>query len=67
MHRDQVGHPSDRFQFLIERNRWIAKRLMIFGLQGHIGMRDGDHAIAMMNGMLQFLPHVLALSASSPF
>jgi len=67
MHRDQVVHPSDRFQFLIERNRWIAERLMIFGLHVHVGMRDGNHAIAMMNGMLQFLPHVLALSASSPF
>ena len=40
---------------------------MIFGVHVHVGMRDGQHAMAMINGMLHYLPHVLALSASSPF
>ena len=30
-------------------------------------MRDGDHAMAMINGISHYLPHALALSASSPY
>ena len=60
-------YPSDRYRYLIERNQWLARRLLIFGLHVHVGMRDGNHAIAMMNAIGPYLGHVLALSASSPF
>jgi glutamate---cysteine ligase / carboxylate-amine ligase len=60
-------YPSQRYRHLIERNQWLARRLLIFGLHVHVGMRDGDHAIAMMNGIGPYLGHLLALSASSPF
>ncbi len=60
-------YPSDRYRSLIERNQWLARRLLIFGLHVHVGMRDGDHAIAMMNAIGPYLGHLLALSASSPF
>jgi carboxylate-amine ligase len=66
-YHERILHPSERFQELIDRNRWIAQRLMIFGVHVHVGMRDGEHAISMLNGMLGYLPHLLALSASSPF
>lgn len=56
-----------RFEALIDRNRWLARRLMIFGLHIHVGMRDGPHAVAMLNGILPYVPYALALSASSPF
>jgi len=65
--RDRLIYPGERFQYLIDRNRWLARRLMIFGLHVHVGMRDGAHAVAMLNGILPYLPHALALSASSPF
>ena len=65
--RDRLISPGERFKYLIDRNRWLARRLMIYGLHVHVGMRDGPHAVAMLNGFLPFLPHVLALSASSPF
>lgn len=64
---DRLIYPAERYQYLIDRNRWMARRLMIFGLHVHVGMRDGEHAIAMNNAMLHYIPHVLALSASSPF
>jgi carboxylate-amine ligase len=66
-HRERIVYPSERFRFLIDRNRWVARRLMIFGLHLHIGMRDGDHAMAMINALASYLPHALALSASSPY
>jgi len=65
--RERLVYPSERFHALIDRNRWLARRLMIFGLHVHVGMRDGPHAVAMLNGMLAYLPHLLAVSASSPF
>ncbi len=64
---DRMVYPAERYQDLIDRNRWIARRLMIFGMHLHIGARDGPHAMAMINGLMPYLPHVLALSASSPF
>jgi carboxylate-amine ligase len=65
--RERLVSEGERFQFLIDRNRWLARRLMIFGLHVHVGMRDGPHAVAMLNAFLPYLPAVLALSASSPF
>jgi carboxylate-amine ligase len=65
--RERLVYPSERFESLMDRNRWLARRLMIFGLHVHVGMRDGPHAVAMLNGMLPYLPHLLAVSASSPF
>lgn len=65
--QNRIFYPADRYQYLIERNQHIARRLMIYGLHVHIGMKDGDHCIAMMNEFLYYLPHMLAMSASSPF
>jgi carboxylate-amine ligase len=64
---DRIPYPAERYAYLIDRNRWMARRLMIFGLHVHVGMRDAEHVWQMNNAMLQYLPHVLALSASSPF
>jgi carboxylate-amine ligase len=64
---DRIPYPAERYQDLIDRNRWIARRLMIFGMHVHIGARDGAHAMALINGLMPYLPHVLALSASSPY
>jgi len=66
-HRERLVYPAERYQGLIDRNRWVARRLMIFGLHVHVGMASGEHAMATINGLLPYLPHLLALSASSPF
>jgi carboxylate-amine ligase len=66
-YEDRVVFPSERFRHLLERNRFLARRLVIFGLHVHLGMPDGDTAIAMMNAVLSSAPCFLALSASSPY
>lgn len=66
-HRDRLVYPASRYAKLIDRNRWIARRLMIFGVHFHLGMPDGERAARVINGLLWYLPHLLALSASSPF
>lgn len=64
---ERVIYPMKRYEALLERHQWLARRVIIFGLHVHVGMRDGDHAAATINGLLPYLPHLLALSASSPF
>jgi carboxylate-amine ligase len=64
---DSIIYPADRFRLLMERNQWAARRIMTFALHLHRGVRDGEHAVAMINFLMPYLPHFLALSASSPF
>lgn len=59
--------PSGRYFSLVDRNKWIARRLQIFGLHIHLGMKNGEHAIKMNNALCHYLPLILAFSASSPF
>ena len=47
--------------------RYVVWRNNTFGLHVHIGIRGADRAIAVTNGLRNFLPELLALSASSPF
>ena len=63
----RVVYPSERYRWVLQQRQWFAQRLLIFGLHVHVGMRDGDHAITMMNAVAPYLPLLLALSASSPF
>ena len=67
MWEDQRVSSRPRYRELIAALRFVARQEIIFGLHVHVGMRDGEHAVAMLNGFLPYLPHVLALSASSPF
>jgi carboxylate-amine ligase len=56
-----------RYRQLIDRNQWLARQLQIFGVHVHCGIRDPQKAIPIVNALLAYLPHFLALSASSPF
>ena len=58
---------DDRYLRLIERNQWMARQLQIFGVHVHCGVRSADKAIPIVNALLGYLPHFLALSASSPY
>jgi carboxylate-amine ligase len=47
--------------------RYVVWRNNTFGLHVHVGIRDPNRAIAVCNALRNFLPELLALSASSPF
>jgi carboxylate-amine ligase len=64
---ERLVTPSGRYNKLVDRNQWIARRLQVFGLHIHMGMKNGDHAIALSNALCHYLPVVLAFSASSPY
>ncbi len=65
--REQEIYPAERYRGLVEDMQILARANLIFGLHVHIGVEDRDEAIALMNEARYFLPHILALSANSPF
>ena len=58
---------KERYVALLEEMQGAARRMMICGLHVHIGVEDDDLRIDLMNQLTYFLPHLLALSCSSPF
>jgi carboxylate-amine ligase len=59
--------PNPRYAKLIEDMQWLARRLQIFGVHVHVGVRSSDKAIPIVNALTAYIPHFLALSASSPY
>jgi carboxylate-amine ligase len=59
--------PDERYLRIQNQLAWLTNQGLVFGLHVHVGVRSGDLAIGMINGLVQYLPHLLALSASSPF
>jgi glutamate---cysteine ligase / carboxylate-amine ligase len=58
---------GDRYKGIVEDLQDVARANLIFGLHVHVGIRDRDTAMALANQVRYFLPHILALSTSSPF
>src|SRR5207302_4248654 len=64
---DQVISPGERYEHIVEELQQLARSLLIFGMHIHVAMPDRQTTIDMMNMVRYFLPHLLALSTSSPF
>ena len=58
---------GDRYKGIVEDLQDVARANLIFGLHCHVGIKDREVAMAMANQVRYFLPHILALSTSSPF
>ncbi len=59
--------PFERYEKTVEDMQMVAQRMLIFGMHVHIGVEDRDLAIDCMNTVRYMLPHILALTTSSPF
>lgn len=64
---DQQLTDKPRYHKLIERTRWWGRNMMIWGVHVHVGVEDRAKALPLVDGLLTYLPHLQALSASSPF
>lgn len=64
---EQRHTERERYDRLARDLAGVARRLIICGLHVHIGIPDEDLRIDLMNQVSYFLPHLLALSTSSPF
>jgi len=59
--------PDPRYAKLVDEMQWPARRLQIFGVHVHVGVRGADRVIPIVNALTSYIPHFLALSASSPY
>ncbi len=65
--KDQHHTDKDRYNALSRDLAGVVRRLLICGMHVHVGIDEQDTRIDMVNQLSYFLPHLLALSASSPY
>jgi len=56
-----------RYKNIVEDLQDVARANLIFGLHVHVGIKDPEVKVFLANQVRYFLPHILALSTSSPF
>ena len=64
---DQQVTDKNRYHKLIERTQWWGRNMMIWGIHVHVGVDDVNKVMPIVNALATYLPHLQALSASSPF
>ncbi len=64
---EQKHTPKARYDMLARDMQAVARRLLICGMHVHVGLDDDELRIDLMGQAAYFLPHLLALSTSSPF
>jgi len=65
--RDAKMAPSQRYSELVEQLQWPARRLQTMATHVHVGLRDAGRAMPIVNALAAYLPHLLGLTASSPY
>lgn len=66
-YRERLITDTKRYHELIDRNQWLIRRMAVYGMHIHFGVKSGDDCVRFGNFFLHFAPHLIALSASSPF
>ncbi|WP_024303110.1 YbdK family carboxylate-amine ligase [Pseudogulbenkiania sp. MAI-1] len=64
---EQRIYPKERYQLVSELYGYLAKQFTVYGQHIHIGCPDGDTAVRLTHYLSRYIPHFIALSASSPF
>jgi carboxylate-amine ligase len=64
---EQQIYPSERFHYISELYGYLAKQFTVFGQHVHVGVEDGDRALWLLHALSRYVPHFIALSASSPY
>jgi carboxylate-amine ligase len=64
---EQKISSKPRFEYLSSLYGYLAKQFTVFGQHVHIGCASGDDALYLLHALNRYIPHFIALSASSPF
>ncbi|HEX5476986.1 MAG TPA: YbdK family carboxylate-amine ligase, partial [Burkholderiales bacterium] len=64
---DRRIFPTERFRSILERYGYLAKQFTVFGQHIHVGCTGGDDAVYLVHMLTRYVPHFIALSASSPY
>ncbi|ARU03739.1 glutamate--cysteine ligase [Comamonas serinivorans] len=67
MWHQQRIYDKPRFRELTALYGYLTKQFTIFGQHVHIGCPDADAALLMLHRLSRYIPHCIALSASSPY
>jgi len=59
--------PTERFQRVSNLYGYLAKQFTVFGQHIHVGVANGDDAVYLTHRLSRYIPHFIAISASSPF
>lgn len=65
--QQEITPDSEHYTTLIDRTRWWGRQMLIWGVHVHVGIDDRDKALPILGAMLAYVPHLQALTASSPF
>ncbi len=65
--KDQPHTDRDRYNALSRDLGGVVRRMLICGMHVHVGIEDDDLRADLLPQLSYFLPHLLALSSSSPF
>jgi len=60
-------YPTERFKRVSALYGYLAKQFTVFGQHIHVGVTSGDDAVYLTHRLAPYIPHFIALSASSPF
>ena len=58
---------APRYAELIKRTQWWGRQMLIWGVHVHVGISSAAKVMPIMTSLLNYYPHLLALSASSPW
>lgn len=58
---------APRYAELIKRTQWWGRQMLIWGVHVHVGLSSAHKVMPIMSSLLNYYPHLLALSASSPW
>jgi carboxylate-amine ligase len=64
---EQQIYPGERFHYISDLYGYLAKQFTVFGQHVHVGCPNGDDALWLLHALSRYVPHFIALSASSPF
>jgi carboxylate-amine ligase len=65
--RDGKMAPSQRYAELARELQWPGRQQQTMAVHVHVGLRDEHRAMPVINALATYLPHILGLSASSPY
>jgi carboxylate-amine ligase len=63
---DQRVVRDDRYRGLVRQLGFVARQELVFGMHVHVGMAEPEEAIAVANGLREYVPLLIALAANSP-
>jgi len=64
---EQRIFPTERFRYISELYGYLAKQFTVFGQHVHVGVANGDEALWLLHALSRYVPHFIALAASSPY